>query len=970
MSIEIRQRQHRPREKRAEIIDPDWLLRAGTAGKAEVSEKSERQDLLERRAALLSWFDPHDILESGAVATVEDADLAAVLASSEIVPTQEGPRRRLQNDARRAALKRMGTRAAMNKILEEIPFSTADPIQRMLVRVVKNENILVEKLDRDELASLLVVIDWMQGIVDDLPAAAPVRARLAREDLVAPLRHLAKNFVGREAELDRLRGYLGDVAQGSAIRRGRKAIFDLAGNIAAATFGSSSEPDLPLFIHGIGGVGKSTLVARFGLELADLDIPFVFLDLDRPHLDPRKPATLLAEAARQLRVQLPSRSAAAAQKLADDLDAVSRNMGPAEEAQSVHVAAPRDAIERFCDFVRDNATRNLPFIVDTFEIAQSLGDSTIYLMRETLSQLQRDIPQLRPILSGRAMPEPDQFPTDPVPLTEFDLPSGERFLAAMLADKPALASDPAAISLAVRSVERTPLALTLTAQLLAEHGINAVRSPRIFGIALYTKDAAFLYNRILDHIPPGRLRKLAKPGLVLRRLSPAIIRHVLSNICDLKIANDEQAQELFGEFARQVSLVQREPGGLLRHRPDVRRLMLPALEREVGRTVVRAIDAEAVKFHSQFDEATSRAEELYHRLRLSDIEGFEVRWRDDVSERLREAIEDFESRRGWVGAPEARVALSLKLGLTPDSAALEVANLAQWERATTTRVSILLQQGEFETALKVLKEREPRTAASPLFRQEAEALMGVAAFPEASAVAERGVESAREVGDTETIFENAHLAARACEAMGDTESATNWLNVATEAATRLGQAERLFRIAAVRSRLHGGVAAALQYTVPSLVAVTQGLLRWGALDNVTTAPTLRALAAASGDESIKRAVLRRLGVERLSPVLSDDLAELIARIAGGDSISAQSVRAIFAGANESIPAPDAPSSSWKTWLASTSNNQLGNALAELSRNDSEYGVADEVTPWIDRYFKDVAAAPESQETPATKTGAR
>ena len=55
---------------------------------------------MERRAALLSWFGPGAILEDGEPVSIEDKDLAAVLAASEIVPTPDGPRRRLQNDAR------------------------------------------------------------------------------------------------------------------------------------------------------------------------------------------------------------------------------------------------------------------------------------------------------------------------------------------------------------------------------------------------------------------------------------------------------------------------------------------------------------------------------------------------------------------------------------------------------------------------------------------------------------------------------------------------------------------------------------------------------------------------------------------------------------------------------------------------------------------------------------------------------
>lgn len=658
------------------------------------------------------------------------------------------------------------------------------------------------------------------------------------------------------------------------------------------------------------------------------------------------------------------------QKVADDLDAIGHNVGTRLEAETHAVADPHKAVAAFCEFVRGNASRSLPFIIDTFEVAQSLGDSPIYLMREMLADLQRNIPQLRPILCGRVLPDKEQFPTVSLPLTEFDVPSAEHFLIKMITGKSELAGDTDAITTAVRSVERTPLALSLTAQLLVEHGLEEVRSPSFLGIMLYTKDAAYLYNRVLDHIPPGPLRKLAKPGLVLRRLSPAIIKEVLSGICHLDLSDDPAALSLFNDFARQVSLVEREPGRILRHRPDVRRLMLPALEREVGRTMVRAIDRAAVDFHSRFDDPVSRAEELYHRLRLSDVENFELRWRDDVADRLRDAIEDFEPKRGYVGAPEARVALSLKLDLTPDAAALQVAGHAQWERATETRVAVLLQQGAFDNALKVLNERKERVPASPLFRQAAEALMGISSFQEALAVAAHGVDSARAVGDNETVFENAHLAARACEAMRDSEGAQNWLSQATEAATRLGQAEKLLRAAALRSRLENWATTAVQLLLPSLVPVAQNLLKWGSIDGVTEAPTLRALAAAAGgQDGIRRTVLRRLGIERLSPALASELAALLARIAGGDSVSAQSIRAILAGANESIPLPNAGPADWEQWLARTSGTGLGHALAELSRDENEYGVATDVTAWIDRYFKDVAAAPEAQTPAALKLGA-
>lgn len=955
------QRQYRSAAKSAVRVDSGWLLDAASkaAGddKPPLPDKPPRQDQLERRAALLAWLDPAVILDPNEPVTLEDKDLAAVLAACELVSTPEGPRRRLRTEARRAALSRMGTRAAMLDVLSGLAIQPDDLLQQMLLKIVRDESLAVEKLGRSELAALLVVTEWLDGILDRLPDATAIRAQLAREDLAAPLRHLARNFIGRDAELDRLRAYLGDVSQASALRRGKKAISDLASGIAN-TFGASTDASAPLFIHGIGGVGKSTLVAQFGLELTNLAIPFVFLDLDRPHLDPRRPATLLAEAARQLRVQLPS-GAADAQKLTEELDAMNRVVGENLEAESATANRFHIAVDEFCRFAAANTTRNLPFIIDTFEVAQSLGDSPVYLVREMLVGLQQGIPNLRPIICGRVLPDSKKFSTEPLALLEFDETSAEHFLSRMLASKPQLAADKAMIATAVRSVERTPLALALTAQLLIDHGIDVVRSPSLFGIVLYTKDAAYLYNRVLDHIPAGDLRKLAKPGLVLRRLSAKIIREVLAVPCELKIETDEQAQKLLDDFSQQVSLVEREPGNILRHRADVRRLMLPALEREVGRSLVERIDRAAVEFHAKYDDPINRAEELYHRLRLGDIENFDLRWREDVAERLREAMGDFEPRRDWIGAPDARVALSLKLGATPDAAALKTADVAKWERATATRVGVLLQQGQFEEALKNLHERAERAVASQLYRQEAEAFMGLHKFMDARRVAEAGVSSAQSVGDSETVFENAHIAARACEAMGDAEGARKWLDQATEAAVRLGQAEKLLRATLLRSRMEKSVTTAVGAAFTSLLPAAQNVLKSGVLDSVASAPTLRALAAAAGDEdTIRRAVLRLLGVERMSPGLSQELAALISSMTEGDSIAAQSVRAILASANSSVPATHATAASWGEWLAKTSGPALGNALVELSKEEDHYGVRAAVMGWVGHYFEEVAAPAE------------
>lgn len=140
---------------------------------------------------------------------------------------------------------------------------------------------------------------------------------------------------------------------------------------------------------------------------------------------------------------------------------------------------------------------------------------------------------------------------------------------------------------------------------------------------------------------------------------------------------------------------------------------------------------------------------------------------------------------------------------------------------------------------------------------------------------------------------------------------------------------------------------------------------------MTDAPTLRALAAAAGDEEqVRLAALRRRGIERLTPTLSADLAALMAKIGDDNSISSQSVRSVLASANEAIPKPNATITAWSEWLGNTSGRALRNALAELSRDTDEYGVVNEVKPWLIRYFRDVAAMPESHSTDSDSTSSR
>ena len=106
-------------------------------------------------------------------------------------------------------------------------------------------------------------------------------------------------FFGREVEIENLRKYVGVVPASGLFGR----VVGLAARVGQALLGAR-----PLFIWGIGGVGKTTLIAKFVLEHAEAArsrYPFAYLDFDRATLSARRLELLLAEMCEQVGAQFP-----------------------------------------------------------------------------------------------------------------------------------------------------------------------------------------------------------------------------------------------------------------------------------------------------------------------------------------------------------------------------------------------------------------------------------------------------------------------------------------------------------------------------------------------------------------------------------------------------------------------------------------------------------------------------------------
>src|SRR5690606_3520545 len=119
------------------------------------------------------------------------------------------------------------------------------------------------------------------------------------------------------------------------------------------------------------------------------------------------------------------------------------------------------------------------------------------------------------------------------------------------------------------------LSLTLVADIVEREGI--VPNP---GISLLISSAAIqtqLISRILDHVHDEDLRRLAAAAVVLRRVTPDVIRDVLMEPVGVRGEAPGRVQQILDQMARESSLFARGDDGALYVRADVRSAMARAL---------------------------------------------------------------------------------------------------------------------------------------------------------------------------------------------------------------------------------------------------------------------------------------------------------------------------------------------------------------------------------------------------------
>ncbi|MEE1757432.1 ATP-binding protein [Streptomyces sp. SP18CS02] len=733
----------------------------------------------------------------------------------------------LKTDVREAALRGLADPQAARRALEcnvdQLP-DEPGPEQSCLA-YLSGKARPARAQSADELADSLQAVLWLTHVpgMTGLPDLEELQHTLERARLLEPLERLVQeSFTGRTRELGELRSLLGLPAGTAAGLRAEHTVDP----------GGRRSPGAPLIIYGPGGMGKSTLLAKFILDSAQHStpgFPFAYIDFERPTLSVHEPITLIVEVARQLGVQYPShraefdalgdegQQAAGSQREGQErvtqlhrLATTRAVLGRSSSQEFQRAATERETglIRRIADvLVRALAgagQQDPPFLLalDSFEAAQYRGSPVLGRIWAIINTWQAIYPPMRLVVSGRA---PVGHPSQTMAPLGMELRDLDPEAAVGLLEACGVTDHGVARALADR-VGGHPLSLKLAARAAALAGGDTDRMGDLISSLPARRRHFFhrvdqmlvqgiLYDRILNHIAHEEVRRLAHPGLVLRVITPEIIKDVLAEPCGLRVETMDDARTLFHELSR-LDLVEPAGAEALRHRPDVRAIML-RLTGTDRNALTRDVEQRAIAYYAAREGVEARAEEIYHRLRLDENpRAVEERWLPGVELFLTGAQEDM--------GPRAAGLLTAKLGLGAQDRVMAGADQEDWERIAAQVVEDLLAQGHTQNAVIKLGERRPWTPCSPLHALLAETLNRLGRPDQARETVSKALSGVEAAGCGERRLELLLLSARLAEEAGDRESADRDLRVAEDIAVGLGQELEAMGALLARTRLAAG----------------------------------------------------------------------------------------------------------------------------------------------------------------------
>ncbi|CAO4147046.1 hypothetical protein LPLAFNJD_LOCUS2350 [Methylorubrum aminovorans] len=660
---------------------------------ADVPKSTAESDGLLQQAALVGHFDLNWLGKRAG----SPEHRSAVLDASEPLESS------LNLWRLRAPQRQMGLEAAamdaelLAKRLRQATPLPEDRVGSVLQRLVQQHRVDPASEDEATLEAMLEASTWLRT-VDAIPSPDPraIRRELSRQRRARRLTDLADRFLGREDELARLRAFAADPSRGD-------------GRI----------PVLP--VTGIGGIGKSALLAQLLKDWVhvtppDAAAPLAFhLDFDRFGLAGAQVSEWWFELSRQLALLVPTIATSLDERRREAEAAMERRYGasaPSSPSDMVRTEALESfgyAEDAIAFGLLDNVPqasklqrRTLLMLFDTVEVLQVRSIERLDDLARWLRDVHHTFADVRVVLCGRVaatLPGWDfANQTPPIELDEL-APHQAVGLLGRLNVAPEVAAE------LVAEFGGNPLVLRLLAQLSRRPGFDLTRVV----VGREERTAAdkeliqgVLYRRILAHVGDDTVRRLAHPGLAVRRVTLDVLRRVIAPVCLDKTIEVDEAAKLYQALASEVWLVEPSPDGKgIVHRSDLRKLIMKLVARDDEELAkAQRIHWAAIAYYESEEGRRSPGaadEALYHRFMIRGGEMLPP-LDEKTAARARAAIGS-----GLDELPrDAAVALRVALGQAVKLEDARVLPDALWLRFVGRRGAELVERDAFAEAVELI----------------------------------------------------------------------------------------------------------------------------------------------------------------------------------------------------------------------------------------------------------------------------
>lgn len=478
----------------------------------------------------------------------------------------------------------------------------------VLEMAARSNRIDIQKLSNKELYYAIILAE----IYPEVFSADACKGLYQRRQFFKQFERITKNFAGRKKELNVVNDYVDWLPPKTLVNK----LYSGFRNII------SWYEKPPLLVKGIGGIGKSTIVAKFIMDQNTSgkgNLPFVYIDFDLQGFSLKEPMIVLIEALRQIKIQFPQHN-----QLLDrineqisELIETSESEGFAEghesatKVQGTTQSSRTYIYERIEEIIKGNnldfgtiGRRPILVVFDSFEEMQyRASDSELFTFYTFIKEISEKLPRVRPIFVGRA--ELDigtrDISFETLEINDFDPASANALLLKSGIE------DQKTRGFIYENFGGNPLMLTLATDLAKKEGFDLKNPEKIKG-----QKWQYLVRRILGHIHDDEVRKVAVPGMLVRFVNPEVIQKVIAGPTQLEFVDENKAHRIYEALKREVSLISKsDDGRSFSFRQDLRMTCEPMIL-EKYKKESEEIRENAIRYYGEYTSVKDPITRLRH----------------------------------------------------------------------------------------------------------------------------------------------------------------------------------------------------------------------------------------------------------------------------------------------------------------------------------------------------------------------